>query len=280
MWLLSAAGVRGHDLDCALRALMAAWVPRLRAPAWQVVLAVLLAQAIVDWTVKPIIARPRPFVADTRARVVGYHPETYSFPSGHTATSFAAATVLAFAIAPPACGGHVGAGRGDRGFTDLHRRPLPARCGRRRGLRRAARRLGYGRTCMVYWGFVSGVPPRAEVAQLVEHTTENRGVGSSILPLGTITSRQTREFRCSGEPRDLARRDNRIRLSSTSSVASSTPCCASASDERPSRRSRGGTSASRAQEPGGVLREGVQRAYTTESCSAESSRAPVLLSSS
>jgi hypothetical protein len=28
--------------------------------------------------------------------------------------------------------------------------------------------------------------PRAEVAQLVEHTIENRGVGSSILPLGTI----------------------------------------------------------------------------------------------
>ncbi len=52
----------------------------------------------MDWTVKPIIARPRPFVADTRARVVGYHPETYSFPSGHTATSFAAATVLAFAV--------------------------------------------------------------------------------------------------------------------------------------------------------------------------------------
>ena len=27
--------------------------------------------------------------------------------------------------------------------------------------------------------------PRAEVAQLVEHVTENHGVGSSILPLGT-----------------------------------------------------------------------------------------------
>jgi hypothetical protein len=26
---------------------------------------------------------------------------------------------------------------------------------------------------------------RAEVAQLVEHVTENHGVGSSILPLGT-----------------------------------------------------------------------------------------------
>ena len=28
---------------------------------------------------------------------------------------------------------------------------------------------------------------RAEVAQLVEHVTENHGVGSSILPLGTNT---------------------------------------------------------------------------------------------
>ena len=97
MWLLSAAGV-GGSIWIAIAALMASWVPRLRAPAWQVVLAVFLAQAIVDWTVKPIIARPRPFVADTRARVVGYHPETYSFPSGHTATSFSAATVLAFAV--------------------------------------------------------------------------------------------------------------------------------------------------------------------------------------
>jgi hypothetical protein len=30
------------------------------------------------------------------------------------------------------------------------------------------------------------VPVSAEVAQLVEHVTENHGVGSSILPLGTI----------------------------------------------------------------------------------------------
>ena len=97
MWLLSAAGVAG-SIWLAIAAFMASWVPRLRAPAWQVVLAVLLAQGLVDWMVKPIIARPRPFVADTRARVVGYHPETYSFPSGHTTTSFAAATVFAFAL--------------------------------------------------------------------------------------------------------------------------------------------------------------------------------------
>jgi undecaprenyl-diphosphatase len=97
MWSLSALGVAG-TIWIAIAAVMASWVPRLRPAAWQVVVAVLLAQLVVDWGVKPIIARPRPFIADTRARVVGYHPETYSFPSGHTATSFAAATVLAFAL--------------------------------------------------------------------------------------------------------------------------------------------------------------------------------------
>ncbi len=97
MWSLSALGA-GGTIWLAIAAVMASWVPRLRPAAWQVVIAVVLAQMVVDWGVKPIIARPRPFIADTRARVVGYHPETYSFPSGHTATGFAVATVLAFAL--------------------------------------------------------------------------------------------------------------------------------------------------------------------------------------
>jgi undecaprenyl-diphosphatase len=48
--------------------------------------------------IKPIAARPRPFTAITSARVVGGYPPTLSFPSGHAALSFAAATVLAFAL--------------------------------------------------------------------------------------------------------------------------------------------------------------------------------------
>ena len=97
MWTLSALGVLGL-LWVSLAAVMATWVPRLRAPAWQVVLAVVLAQGAVDWGVKPLVGRPRPFVADARVRVVGYQPPTASFPSGHAASSFAAATVLAFAL--------------------------------------------------------------------------------------------------------------------------------------------------------------------------------------
>jgi undecaprenyl-diphosphatase len=97
LWTLSALGVAGA-LWVAIAAVMATWVPRLRAPAWQVVLAVVLAQAVVDWGVKPLVGRPRPFVTDVRVRVVGYQPPTASFPSGHAASSFAAATVLAFAL--------------------------------------------------------------------------------------------------------------------------------------------------------------------------------------
>jgi len=97
LWSLSALGVAG-SLWIAIAAVMASWVPRLRGPAWQVVLAVLLAQGVVDWGLKPLIGRPRPFISDASSRVVGYQPSTYSFPSGHSASSFAAATVFAFAL--------------------------------------------------------------------------------------------------------------------------------------------------------------------------------------
>jgi undecaprenyl-diphosphatase len=97
LWSLSALGV-GGSIWLAIAAVMASWVPRLRPPAWQVALAVLLAQGVVDWGIKPIIARPRPFISDTTSRVVGYQPSTYSFPSGHSASSFAAATVFAVAL--------------------------------------------------------------------------------------------------------------------------------------------------------------------------------------
>ena len=165
---------------------MASWVPRLRPPAWQVALAVLLAQGVVDWGIKPIIARPRPFIADTIHVSWAISLRRIRFHRATRRRRLRAATVLAFALSPQARGHHLGAGVAGRVFTHLHRGALPARRGGRRAVRRADRPVGYGRTCMVYWGFVDGVPPRAEVAQLVEHTTENRGVGSSILPLGTI----------------------------------------------------------------------------------------------
>jgi undecaprenyl-diphosphatase len=98
MWLLSAVGYFGA-IWAVMAIVMAAWVPRLRPPAWQVLVALLLTQVVVDWGIKPLVARPRPFETIARSRVVGeYRPPTYSFPSGHAAFSFAAATVLAFGV--------------------------------------------------------------------------------------------------------------------------------------------------------------------------------------
>jgi undecaprenyl-diphosphatase len=98
MWFFSASGYFGGAW-AVIAIVMAAWAPRLRPIAWQVVVALLLTQAVVDLGVKPFFARPRPFAAVATSRVVGHHrPPTYSFPSGHAALSFASATVLAFGM--------------------------------------------------------------------------------------------------------------------------------------------------------------------------------------
>lgn len=55
----------------------------------------LAATYVVQTRVKPLFRRVRPFV-NREARVVGTRPTDHSFPSGHTASSFAAATALAF----------------------------------------------------------------------------------------------------------------------------------------------------------------------------------------
>jgi undecaprenyl-diphosphatase len=55
----------------------------------------LAATYVVQQRVKPLFRRARPFV-NRNARVVGTRPADHSFPSGHTASSFAAATALAF----------------------------------------------------------------------------------------------------------------------------------------------------------------------------------------
>lgn len=55
----------------------------------------LAATYVVQQRVKPLFRRVRPFV-NRQARVVGIRPPDHSFPSGHTASSFAAATALAF----------------------------------------------------------------------------------------------------------------------------------------------------------------------------------------
>jgi undecaprenyl-diphosphatase len=73
--------------------------PRLAPMLWQIVLAILVAQIVVDHMVKPLVARGRPFDVIAGVRVLGPHPTTYSFPSGHAASAVAGAYLLSLMLA-------------------------------------------------------------------------------------------------------------------------------------------------------------------------------------
>jgi len=65
------------------------------------VIALVLSLIINDGILKPLFARPRPFMLEAWAGKFNYpnlikRPTDYSFPSGHTSSSFAAAVVLLF----------------------------------------------------------------------------------------------------------------------------------------------------------------------------------------
>ncbi|ANE23217.1 hypothetical protein AAY81_09005 [Denitrobacterium detoxificans] len=58
---------------------------------------VALVWVVGDHIIKPLVARPRPFVVDpSLLPLLVEAPTDFSFPSGHTSASFAAATVLLF----------------------------------------------------------------------------------------------------------------------------------------------------------------------------------------
>lgn len=76
-------------------ALMMLGGPKGRRAGLATAFASLGATYVVQTRVKPIFRRVRPFV-NREARVVGIRPPDHSFPSGHTASSFAAATALSF----------------------------------------------------------------------------------------------------------------------------------------------------------------------------------------
>src|SRR3981081_3815414 len=69
--------------------------PKGRRAGAATAVASVAATFLVQTRVKPLFRRVRPFV-NREANVVGVRPPDHSFPSGHTASSFAAATALAF----------------------------------------------------------------------------------------------------------------------------------------------------------------------------------------
>jgi undecaprenyl-diphosphatase len=67
---------------------------------WGVLFMTVLAVAVADWLstgLKALVDRPRPPLRYPEPKTLVLLPHDASFPSGHAATSFAAATVLSFA---------------------------------------------------------------------------------------------------------------------------------------------------------------------------------------
>jgi undecaprenyl-diphosphatase len=68
---------------------------------WGVLLLTFVAVALADWTsmaIKALVDRPRPPLRYPEPKTLVPLPQDGSFPSGHAATSFAAATMLSFAF--------------------------------------------------------------------------------------------------------------------------------------------------------------------------------------
>jgi membrane-associated phospholipid phosphatase len=67
---------------------------------WGILFMTVLAVAVADWSatgLKALIDRPRPPLRYPEPKPLVALPHDASFPSGHAATSFAAATMLSFA---------------------------------------------------------------------------------------------------------------------------------------------------------------------------------------
>ena len=97
MWTLSAVGRGGAvfiavAVICALRRRIS---PR---DLLRVLGAILLATAVADYVLKPIVHRQRPFEQQPAIRVIGGRPDDPSFPSGHAANAFAGAVILSALI--------------------------------------------------------------------------------------------------------------------------------------------------------------------------------------
>ncbi|MBQ8974632.1 MAG: phosphatase PAP2 family protein [Oscillospiraceae bacterium] len=67
---------------------------RYRKMGFCVILCIALAWVVNDGVIKHIVCRPRPFTAVFGLQTLVTRPTSYSFPSGHSCSSFCAAAVL------------------------------------------------------------------------------------------------------------------------------------------------------------------------------------------
>jgi membrane-associated phospholipid phosphatase len=71
-----------------------AGVPQSKYAFRLAVPSVLIATSLVEWPIKSVFRRRRPFIDVVRALVIGRRPDGWSFPSGHTAAAFSGAWVV------------------------------------------------------------------------------------------------------------------------------------------------------------------------------------------
>lgn len=107
--LISVTGDKG--IGMILLALVLLCIPKTRRVGATVAIALVLDLLLVNLFLKPVIARTRPYDLGFDLNLITHHPSDYSFPSGHTAVSFAAAVALAQAgkrwLVPGLCYGAV-----------------------------------------------------------------------------------------------------------------------------------------------------------------------------
>lgn len=71
------------------------FIPKHRKTAILMFISLALGYLIGDLLIKNLIQRPRPFMVNPALKLLISPPVSYSFPSGHTVSSFASAVVLA-----------------------------------------------------------------------------------------------------------------------------------------------------------------------------------------
>ena len=71
-------------------------MPKTRKYGFVMAMSLLLNLLVCNIILKPVIARTRPFILNPEIELLVSPPHDYSFPSGHTAASFAATSSLCF----------------------------------------------------------------------------------------------------------------------------------------------------------------------------------------
>ena len=89
--MLFASAIGAAGFVWWITALITMVFPARRAAAWRMILAILLAYAVNDFALKPLVDRARPFEADPSIIVIDARPQSRSFPSGHAAMAITGA---------------------------------------------------------------------------------------------------------------------------------------------------------------------------------------------